>query len=677
MEDLEIQTAKADTLQVELDRLRSSSEAALQQLRRRPAPPPALARRLQAQVREVEALTTERDAAHQRCQALEQSENALVEAATQLRRQVDSLQRRITHLREERDSLQVELDTAVRERDQAVERQQIEVDRTFKARSDLHAHDQHLNSMRSSISRLEQQVGQWCSTSVATERRLAAAEQGAASLRRSRDLALQGQDDDVRDRDAVVTDYRLLQDHYADAYNRFSAVAAAMGQNVDLPNPSGLAQHALSGSAGPRRARKTQRTATASFAARNTPSSRSQSPARKSPIGGAMADEDDDVGSIGGGSPVPPPIDRSDEGASSAEEGSPDQDDADAPPARPLMTRSLPARRTMQTRRCGCPLSLSVQSTSPQFFDRCPSDDSGDAELDRASDDGQGGDLPADEDDTSAGQDNSTEIDEDDEASLPSTTVPRGLWIPGYRVHRLFRTADVTPWDVDKVSHQLAVEIDVPASTSLLLDVSAWLFPTLAPSAHPHPSTYEHLITGAAVDVLMNLSPPPWVSLDNEEAPLTFIPHLRGRMPHNFAQAYLEYEERHLQSIWGSTHTLPITEAMCLADPLLAAYHEQRRQRRSRAGVAWRQFLAKYVVPAIRRHLCDIDILLDPFFLHFPKPRVLKEWYPRLTGNATTLANTLEILDAEEPWRLQYRLNPQDHPAMQIARLAGKFIAPQ
>ncbi|KAE9083158.1 hypothetical protein PF010_g21313 [Phytophthora fragariae] len=106
-----------------------------------------------------------------------------------------------------------------------------------------------------------------------------------------------------------------------------------MGQNVDLPDPSGLAQHTLSGSAGPRRARKTQRTATASSAARNIPSPRSQSPVRKSPVGGARADEDDDVGSIGGGSPSSPPIDRSDEGASSAEEGSPDQDGADASPA--------------------------------------------------------------------------------------------------------------------------------------------------------------------------------------------------------------------------------------------------------------------------------------------------------------------------------------------------------
>ncbi|KAE9160332.1 hypothetical protein PF005_g31688 [Phytophthora fragariae] len=200
--------------------------------------------------------------------------------------------------------------------------------------------------------------------------RASAAEQGAASLRRSRDLALQGQDDAVRDRDAVVTDYRLLQDHYADAYNRFSAVAAAMGQNVDLPDPSGLAQHALSDSAGPRRTRKTQRTTTASFAARNTPSSRSQSPARKSPVGGAMVDEEGDVGSIGGESPDPPPIDRSDEGASSAEEGSPDPDDADAPPAEEASPEdeASPGQEDDANEEMLAALSRS-RSTSPQLFD--------------------------------------------------------------------------------------------------------------------------------------------------------------------------------------------------------------------------------------------------------------------------------------------------------------------
>ncbi|KAE9084455.1 hypothetical protein PF010_g20821 [Phytophthora fragariae] len=251
-----------------------------------------------------------------------------------------------------------------------------------------------------------------------------------------------------------------------------------MGQNVDLPDPSGLAQHTLSGSAGPRRARKMQRTAAASSAARNTPSSRSQSPVRKSPAGGAMADEDDDVGSIGGGSPSSPHIDRSDEGASSADEGSPDQDGSDAPPAEEAspddeaspsqeddadeeMLGALSRSRSSQRRRSSSisgtgsasqPLVVRGSGAGPGGSPESPSDDSGDAEPNRVSDDGQGGDLPADEDYTSAGHDNSAEIDEDDEASLPSTTVPRGLWIPGYRVQRLFRTADVAPWDVDKTS---------------------------------------------------------------------------------------------------------------------------------------------------------------------------------------------------------------------------------
>ncbi|KAE9035996.1 hypothetical protein PF010_g33358, partial [Phytophthora fragariae] len=169
-----------------------------------------------------------------------------------------------------------------------------------------------------------------------------------------------------------------------------------------------------------------------------------------------MADEDDDVGSIGGGSPVPPPIDRSDEGASSAEEGSPDQDDADAPPAEEAspddeaspgqeddadeemlaaLSRSRSSQRLRSSSISGTgsasqPLVVRGSGAGPGGSAESPSNVYGDAEPDRASDDGQVGDLPADEDDTSAGQDNSTEIDEDDEASLPSTTVPRGLWIP-------------------------------------------------------------------------------------------------------------------------------------------------------------------------------------------------------------------------------------------------------
>ncbi|GMG17644.1 unnamed protein product [Phytophthora fragariaefolia] len=197
------------------------------------------------------------------------------------------------------------------------------------------------------------------------------------------------------------------------------------------------------------------------------------------------------------------------------------------------------------------------------------------------------------------------EVDEIDDSPLFPTFVPRRLWIPG-------------------------VSID--------------------PASHPLPDYYEDLITGATVDALMDTSP--WSKLSNGETPLTFIPVVSGRrLPPNFVQDYLELEERHLQSYWESTHFLPISEAMCSTNPALSTYHEQRRQRRSRAGAAWRRILTNNVIPALRHRQCDLDILLDPFFLHFPKSRVTKYWFSTLDGGASSLAEGADILDLEKPWR--------------------------
>ncbi|GMF44488.1 unnamed protein product [Phytophthora fragariaefolia] len=219
-------------------------------------------------------------------------------------------------------------------------------------------------------------------------------------------------------------------------------------------------------------------------------------------------------------------------------------------------------------------------------------------------------------------------------------------------------------------------EIDVQNLSALLTSVSEWLFPAIDPASHPHRDSYEDLITGATVDALMDTSP--WSKLSNGEAPLTFIPAVSGRrLPPNFVQDYLILEERHLQSYWESTHFLPISEAMCSTDQALSTYHEQRRQRRSRAGAAWRRFLTKDTIPALRHRQCDLDILLGPFFLHFPKSRVTKHWFPKLDGGASSLAEAADILDLDEPWRLQFRQNPQYHPAMRIARLRDKFLDPR
>ncbi|POM67923.1 Hypothetical protein PHPALM_15980 [Phytophthora palmivora] len=148
------------------------------------------------------------------------------------------------------------------------------------------------------------------------------------------------------------------------------------------------------------------------------------------------------------------------------------------------------------------------------------------------------------------------------------------------------------------------------------------------------------------------------------EGPLSFMVDF---MPPGFCEKYLEYEEKHLQALWESSHFLPISEDMCVADAALSAYHEGRRQRRSRAGAAWKQFLFRHLIPALRQQYCDLDILLDPFFLHFPKI-----WYPDVS--AASLEDALSAVDLAEPWRLQYRRSSADHPASRIPRHQDKFV---
>ncbi|GMF42373.1 unnamed protein product [Phytophthora fragariaefolia] len=126
------------------------------------------------------------------------------------------------------------------------------------------------------------------------------------------------------------------------------------------------------------------------------------------------------------------------------------------------------------------------------------------------------------------------EVDETNDFPLFPTFVPRRLWIPGVCA-RLFRQPIIIPWDVYAVSSLRVSEIDVQTLTALLTSVSKWLFPAIDPASHPHPDSYEDLITAATVDALMDSSP--WSKLSNGEAPLTFIPAVSGRrLPPNFVQ---------------------------------------------------------------------------------------------------------------------------------------------
>lgn len=127
------------------------------------------------------------------------------------------------------------------------------------------------------------------------------------------------------------------------------------------------------------------------------------------------------------------------------------------------------------------------------------------------------------------------------------------------------------------------------------------------------------------------------------------------------------------KAYWEAAHHLPITEKS--DDPFLAKLAIDRKQRRSRAGVYFEQFIEQWLIPLWRSGACDVDVLLDPLFLHFPLARRKPIWYPKVPdGEPEDLLSALAAVDEADPWRLQYRVHPDDHPALEVTRLFRKFF---
>ncbi|POM66262.1 Hypothetical protein PHPALM_17909 [Phytophthora palmivora] len=68
---------------------------------------------------------------------------------------------------------------------------------------------------------------------------------------------------------------------------------------------------------------------------------------------------------------------------------------------------------------------------------------------------------------------------------------------------------------------------------------------------------------------------------------------------------------------WESTHKFPITAAMIAQSPWLGSFAKQRNNRRSHAGNRWKRMLLT-LIQAMIEGWWDLDLLLDPLFLHFP-----------------------------------------------------------
>ncbi|OWZ10754.1 hypothetical protein PHMEG_00016350 [Phytophthora megakarya] len=83
-------------------------------------------------------------------------------------------------------------------------------------------------------------------------------------------------------------------------------------------------------------------------------------------------------------------------------------------------------------------------------------------------------------------------------------------------------------------------------------------------------------------------------------------------------ERYSAVEFQDLIAYWESTHRFPVSSVLIRSDPYLALFVVERKNRRSHAGARWKQILQLFLI-AMREGWCSLDLLLDPYFLHFPK----------------------------------------------------------
>ncbi|POM64992.1 Hypothetical protein PHPALM_19396 [Phytophthora palmivora] len=144
-----------------------------------------------------------------------------------------------------------------------------------------------------------------------------------------------------------------------------------------------------------------------------------------------------------------------------------------------------------------------------------------------------------------------------------------------------------------------------------------WIFPH-RPTIYTSPTAPAfcgHLVTETNVKALQAAEP--WQVIRNTLPPISFEADVGGRLG-IFVRQYRDFEASELIAYWESTHKFPITAAMIAQSPWLGSFAKQRNNRRSHAGNRWKRMLLT-LIQAMIEGWCDLDLLLDPFFLHFPK----------------------------------------------------------
>ncbi|GMF51099.1 unnamed protein product [Phytophthora fragariaefolia] len=206
-------------------------------------------------------------------------------------------------------------------------------------------------------------------------------------------------------------------------------------------------------------------------------------------------------------------------------------------------------------------------------------------------------------------------------STLTPLRFPVGNSLPGFDRIRQFTQAEVDPWPSRLLNQIQITGMILLTLTKRLVTEPGWLFPRkIRGTAVSAPGTEyrDDLITGAHVQDLLDSRP--WTVLANPRQPLTFDLdlHRNAQSPlGRIAEAYLAFEERHLQAFWVTTHYLPITRVHRQSDAGLDRYYNERRQRRINLGERWRHLLTDFLA-MMREQWADVDLLLDPFFSQIP-----------------------------------------------------------
>ncbi|KAF4135536.1 hypothetical protein GN958_ATG15274 [Phytophthora infestans] len=260
---------------------------------------------------------------------------------------------------------------------------------------------------------------------------------------------------------------------------------------------------------------------------------------------------------------------------------------------------------------------------------------------------------------------------------------PDAAFIPGRRAPVAFATRDIEPWSAKKLNRVAVISMKITVLFPELPFRAEWIFPRTA-DAIPRAGNVDSLITRPLVEELTSAAP--WDTLVTTPVdPVSFRGDVRGRL-RVFVRAFRDFASKHRVAIWEGTHRFPISRNQLQGSTWLSNFNKQRGNRRSHASRAWKRVLVILVL-AIQDGWCDVDILLDPSFLHLPRRGDKVAWFPGSVSRQanledpslhrpepTSLLEALREIDEAEPWRIQFRGDLSQHPGRQIQRLVSKFF---